>query len=157
MIFLSVPSIPPSVNKAYFTKVLRKKGKSIPQRILTKEGQRYKRETKTYIARYFNTELAEFRKDEPMGIIIEVLFPEKGDLFTTTAKAENRYKRLDVSNRIKLFEDALADAVGWDDSHNFFVGVSKRWVEGETRTNLWAWNLEREPDNPIHELLTRIR
>lgn len=34
-------------------------------------------------------------------------------------RAKDRYKRFDLSNRIKLLEDCVKDAIGIDDSHTF--------------------------------------
>lgn len=34
-------------------------------------------------------------------------------------RAKDRYKRFDISNRIKLLEDCVRDALGIDDSHTF--------------------------------------
>jgi len=40
-------------------------------------------------------------------------------------KAESRYKRMDISNRYKLVEDAAADTLGVDDRFNFVVSGKK--------------------------------
>jgi hypothetical protein len=40
-------------------------------------------------------------------------------------KAESRYKRIDVSNRYKLVEDAIAETFGVDDRSNFVVTGKK--------------------------------
>jgi hypothetical protein len=40
-------------------------------------------------------------------------------------KAESRYKRMDISNRYKLVEDAVADTLGVDDRFNFVVSGKK--------------------------------
>ena len=40
-------------------------------------------------------------------------------------KAENRWKRMDLSNRIKLLEDSIKDAVGVDDSCTFIHTLAK--------------------------------
>jgi Holliday junction resolvase RusA-like endonuclease len=37
----------------------------------------------------------------------------------------DRYAKMDISNRLKLIEDTVADAVGIDDRHNFRVTVEK--------------------------------
>ena len=40
-------------------------------------------------------------------------------------KAKNRYKKNDISNRLKLLEDAVSDAVGIDDSNTFEITLTK--------------------------------
>tara|TARA_Y100000310_G_scaffold24180_1_gene23213 strand:+ start:1092 stop:1640 length:549 start_codon:yes stop_codon:yes gene_type:complete len=45
-------------------------------------------------------------------------------------KAESRYKRMDVSNRYKLVEDAIAETLGVDDRFNFVVSGKKLVDEG---------------------------
>ena len=46
-------------------------------------------------------------------------------------KAESRYKRMDVSNRYKLVEDAVAETLGVDDAYNFAVAGKKLAAEDE--------------------------
>lgn len=132
--------------------------RKVNKRVLTKEGSRYKTETKTFIAQKYPQALKFFQKNKPYTILTEVTFPSREDLYCLTwpEKTENRYKTLDASNRIKLFEDAFAEATGLDDSHSFFYGVGKYWATGKEETNLWAWCPEEEHD-PIHELLRNLR
>lgn len=156
MIALSVPSVPPSINAAY----TKKRGSGA--RILTKEGRRYKNETKSYIARHYPRELQFFKSNVPYVIVVEFVFQGRDHLYCKgwddpDKHVENRYKALDVGNRLKLFEDALASASGIDDNHNFAVLLSKMWARDYEATDTWVWNREEEPDNPIDELLRKLR
>jgi len=45
-------------------------------------------------------------------------------------KAQSRYKKMDVSNRVKLVEDAVADLIGIDDRANFSVS-SLKFIVGD--------------------------
>jgi hypothetical protein len=45
--------------------------------------------------------------------------------------AESRFKRMDVSNRYKLVEDAVADTMGVDDRFNFVVS-GKKLIDDES-------------------------
>lgn len=158
MIHLRIPSLPISVNDAYANVVTKKGNKRITIRRMTNEGERYVKETQTYIAQQYPHVLQLFKQDLPYTIIIELTF-QKDRVFTSTwpEKAKSRYKSLDASNRIKVFEDALVNATAVDDKHNFFFGSSKYWTEGEQEeTNVWAWCPELEYD-PIHELLRTLR
>jgi len=59
-------------------------------------------------------------------------------------KAKNRYKRVDLSNRVKLLEDSLVTVLGIDDSCFFTLLLRK--TEGEEATHIWVWNEGKEPD-----------
>jgi len=152
VIHIWVPSVPISVNHAYA------KGRG-GIRILTKKGKAYKNETKTYIARYFPKELMLLKPDVPYAMLIEFTFQGRDTLCSKgwpDGKAKNRYKRLDVTNRTKLFEDALAEATGLDDSQNFTVAVSKAWHRDFECTHVWIWCRETE-GSPLDELVARLK
>lgn len=155
MIYIHVPSLPLSVNAAY----AKKRGSGA--RILTKEGRRYKTETSSFIARQYPVALKFFKPDVPYALVVEFTFPSRSDLYCETwgqpKGADSRYKSLDVSNRLKLFEDALASATGVDDKHNFVMLLNKTWIEGQASTDVWVWNREEEPRNPLDELLQCLR
>lgn len=158
MIYLSVPSVPISVNHAYKNIRQRVKGKSITKRVLTEEGRAYKTETKTFIARTYPHLLHFFKPNVSYSLIIEFVFHGREELYCATwpEEAENRYKQLDVSNRTKLFEDALAEATGLDDRQNFNITLAKTWHRDYAATNLWAWNRDEE-GSPIDALIRRLK
>ena len=122
------------------------------KRILTKAGQKYKTETKTFIARNFPGQLIIFGKEYEYAVLIRVTFKGKDTLFCKTGKAESRYKKLDATNRIKIFEDALAEATGIDDQQNFVFTTVKAWSEDKEFTDVWVWR-RHEESNPIDEFL----
>lgn len=136
MIHISIPSIPPSANHAYSTI------RGTNKRVLSKEGRAYKTITTAFIAQTYPVFMTFFKKDVPYLLVIRFWFDQiynKGWPKT----ADSRYKRLDVSNRLKLLEDSLKDAGGFDDSQN--VGLVLQKYQGEKeRTEIWAWNLESE-------------
>ena len=146
MVYLAIPGLPPSSNNAYF---------NLPHggRTLTTSGRKYLTETKVYIAQRFPQAMQQFRRDVPYLIVVRFTLLNlltKG--WPKTAK--NRYKVLDVSNRIKLFEDALKDAAGIDDAQNMTIILDK--VQGDNElTELWAWNLELEK-NPFDDALRSL-
>lgn len=138
MISLSIPSLPPSSNHAYTNN-------GFGGRTLSKEGQRYKRETLAHLTRTYPQLLRFFQPDVSYGIYIRLFFSELENRgWPKTAKS--RYKRVDASNRIKLLEDTLKDAAGIDDSQHLFVCVEK--TIGEERTEVFAWSLN--DDNPFN-------
>ena len=134
MIYLELPWLPPSSNHAYMNT-------GFGGRTLSKEGQRFKRETTAHFVREYPHVLKGFQKDTPYGIYVRFWFDtivNKG----WPEKAKERYKRFDASNRLKLLEDALKDAAGIDDSQHLLVLVEKR--QGKERTEVFAWNLDEE-------------
>ncbi len=157
MIYLEVPSVPISANHAYKTIKQRVGKKTINKRVLTEEGRAYKRETKTFIARHFPSALKFFKPNVSYSVIIEFTFRGRDMLMCRTwpEKTKSRYKKLDVTNRTKLFEDALASATGLDDSQNFNVTVAKTWHRDYEKTRVWVWNRDEEgspTDDLIHQL-----
>lgn len=156
MIHLKLPSVPISVNQAY----AKKRGSGA--RILTKKGKKYKNETKAYIAKHYPGHLQYFQPNHPYVIVVEFTFKDRETLYTKgwddpNSPVESRYKTLDVGNRLKLFEDALASATAVDDKHNFVILLSKTWHRDFESTELWVWNRELEPNNPVDELLRTLR
>jgi hypothetical protein len=158
VIYIEVPSVPISSNHAYKTIKTRGKGKSITKRVLTDEGKAYKNETKTYIARNFPEAMKFFKPNVSYSIIVEFTFHGRDALMSKTwpTKAKSRYKKLDTSNRLKLFEDALAAATGLDDSQNFNVTSAKAWHRDYEATRVWAWNRDEER-SPIDDLIYRLK
>lgn len=168
MIHLQFPFIPPSANHAYESGLItRGKGrhkKKIITRRLSDEGVRYKSEVKKHLVSNHPQALPFFLPDEPYLLLVDFVFKGRETLHTQSwyeadprKRAKNRYKRLDVSNRVKLFEDALAEAVGIDDRCNFFVGARKSWSSTNEATLVWVFNEEREQNNPINELFLNLR
>lgn len=154
MIYFRLPGIPPSSNHAYFTKVQRAKGKTIPIRVLTAKGKRYKTDVKTYLAKERQDVLSFFQPNRPYCLIVEF---RMSNLLSTTwgqqGGAANRYKKVDVSNRLKLVEDALTDACGHDDSQHFRVLLWKSIALSpeDERVEIWAWCWEDE-DCPFDDI-----
>jgi Holliday junction resolvase RusA-like endonuclease len=144
VIHIFVPSIPISMNAAYANQ---RGGKG---RVLTGKGKRYKLETTSYIARHYPKELKFFKPNVPYALLVHFVFADEVTLLNKgyPEKARTRYKKLDVGNRLKLFEDALTDATGCDDSQNWMIALSKTCGKSD-QTHLWVWNMEDEPYNPL--------
>lgn len=134
MISLSVPSIPPSANHAYFNN--RNGG-----RTLAPAGKKYIRETKTHLVQNFPYALNTIRPDRAYLVYFRIYFESiTNKLWPKEAKT--RYKTIDASNRIKLLEDALKEACGIDDAQHLMVVIEKK--EGPPLTEIFIWNLEEE-------------
>ena len=141
MIYIAIPGTPPTSNKAYFTIRAKRGGTTSSVRVLTKEGKRYKSEVKDFLARKGQQVLSFFKQQRPYSLMVR--FNMHG-LTSKTYKEggkRNRYKKMDVGNRLKLFEDALVEACGHDDSQHFQVFLWKREIpeDQEPCVELWAW------------------
>lgn len=149
MIYLSIPSIPPSSNNAYSNI------RGTNKRVLSKDGKAYKIETMAHLVRAFPREMAKFKKNVPYLMMVRfwiVGVETKG--FPKTA--ENRFSRLDTGNRLKLLEDSLKDACGIDDSQNVTLLLQKiHPPSGIQKTEIWVWNLDEE-ETPFDAALLSI-
>jgi len=141
MIYISIPGLPPSTNTAYIDIVIGKGRSRSIKRVLTKEGKAYKTKTTAYIVEHYPTLLTMFKPNTPYGYIVQLVFPNLLNK-TWPAEAKTRYKKLDATNRSKLFEDAMAEAFGVDDS--VFLTTRYDKIQGEEQTNIWVWNMEEE-------------
>lgn len=140
---MDLPMLPPSLNNMYLH--IRKDRKII--RVLAPEGRKFKNEATAYLAKHYAFELTQFKRNEPHALFIRLSTP---DLYTKgwPEKAQNRYKKFDVSNRIKILEDVLSEIMDVDDSNFVIVGGEKAEAKGEL-TDIWIWNLANEK-SPFH-------
>jgi Holliday junction resolvase RusA-like endonuclease len=150
MIHLHIPSVPLSVNHLY----VRTKGGG---RALSAAGKKYKAETKTHLTRTYPNELRQLKTNVPWMLFAHMTFADESLLLNKgyPTSTENRYKKFDVSNRVKLLEDALAEATAVDDSHHWTV-IARKSVGKEDSTHLWLWNLNDESNNAITNYLDTL-
>ncbi len=134
MIKLELMGIPPTANHAYAT--------VHGHRVLSSKGKKYKTETKTSLVERFPRELRFFRDNAPYLVAVRFYFEEIENKGWFQGTAASRYKRLDLTNRVKLLEDCLKDAAGIDDSQHLRVILDKQ--KGTERTVIWVWDLEQE-------------
>lgn len=141
---LGIPSIPPSSNHAYMNN-------GFGGRTLSPKGQLYKKETIAHLARTYPNEMRYFKPNVLYCLFIILTFRDvenKG----WPKKTANRYKKLDVTNRLKLLEDALQEATGIDDSQHVMVTVYKNPGLQET-TSLIIWEASEEVPVDVLRLL----
>jgi Holliday junction resolvase RusA-like endonuclease len=133
LIRISLAGLPPSSNHAYF---------NLPRggRTLTTKGRGYKTETSAFVIRFHQNDIRELKRNHPYGLAVKLVFT---NLYNETwpAKASSRYKKVDVSNRVKLLEDSLMDAFGLDDSQILDLHLGKRTGENEF-THILLWDQE---------------
>ncbi len=111
--------IPPTVNHAYANARGRK--------VLTTIGRVYKRSVIDTVIQQIDDQPNGFwTLEEPMALDITLFFPSLENAGWSKGKSSMRYKQIDASNRVKLVEDGLSEALGVDDRHFFDVTVRKR-------------------------------
>lgn len=143
MIRLDVPFMVPSMNNLYFNNP---KG----GRTLKTTGQKLQNEIIAHLVQSYPAELRFFLPDTPYLIYYRVYFEA-----IENKSGKTRYKKVDVTNRLKFIEDCLKDAGGIDDSSFLLSLVEKRLASpGQEKVEIFAWNLEQEdtPLDPIREL-----
>jgi len=121
MLDVWIPFMPPTSNRIYRSFI---KNGRIEVR-LSDDAKRFKARAMQVIQQKGRTFLLQLQPNIPYELKVVVFFEE---LFNSgwPKKTENRYKRTDLSNRIKLIEDTVASAVGLDDSHNFRLTLEKQ-------------------------------
>ena len=118
MIDVNLP-FPPSVNQAYATT---RSGR----RLLTSEGKLFKQSIRDIIGQKYAVLTPELARigEVPLSLTI-TLYTQTENKGWSQGKAKNRYKRVDVSNRVKLLEDAVFESLDVDDSLVFSLHVYK--------------------------------
>jgi Holliday junction resolvase RusA-like endonuclease len=120
--FAVVLPIPPSSNTIY-----RRRGHN-PGMYLSQEAKKYKVECSKILISEHLTEIQDLDGDRVYRL--ELVFYLKAVLNAGwPQKARSRYKRIDLSNRIKLLEDVIKDATSVDDCQHFELLVSKRQAD----------------------------
>jgi hypothetical protein len=127
-----INEIGPSVNHLYFT---------LPfghgKRVLTKEGAAFKNALHQQTVEAWKAAgLPAFDPEAKFELEIWCRFP-------TLYNKKGKLIKLDASNRIKVTEDALMEALGIDDCQNFCVSIHK--LEGPAATLLRLFEI---PENP---------
>lgn len=149
MIRFEIPWLPPSSNNAWF---------NLPRggRAPKPENKKFKAETQTLLVQQYANELKNFAKNEPYTVFFRI---HVSDLENTTwgkkKGAEARYKKLDITNRIKLLEDVIADVTGIDDAHTMSFIIQKVQAALHEKVEVFIWNTLRE-ESPFDEPLSRL-
>lgn len=115
---INLPYMPPSSNNAYTN--LRGGG-----RVLSEKGKSFKLSSTAYILAHHSNELMKMDRTKKYKVSF-VFYFEQLETKGWPKTAKDRYKPLDLSNRVKLVEDALKDATGVDDKNTFAMYTEKR-------------------------------
>lgn len=115
-----VPFLPPSLNAMYETAWFAGKARGVH---LSKTANRFKLRAMKALQCDGATALSNLSEDKMYELTIAVFFERVQN--ASWPKAKYKYKRVDITNMVKLVEDVLADAIGVDDRHNFRIIVEK--------------------------------
>ena len=127
-----VPHLPPSSNKIY---IRHPAGKG---KILSDQARTFKIKAMNAIQRGGKLVMLQLKQNVPYELRLAVFFDQ---VEVAKSSVGARYKKMDLSNVVKLIEDTVATAVGVDDCHNFRLVLEKHC----------------DPDNPgIHVVLREL-
>jgi Holliday junction resolvase RusA-like endonuclease len=112
--------------------------------MLSKDGKKFKTETSAHLAQKYPQQLVFFKPDVPYQLLMRFFF----EATENKPGAKEKFKRIDVDNRIKLLQDVLTEVGGFNDAQVQDVTGQKRQGLPE-RTIIWAWNLAEE--QPPHD------
>lgn len=118
IVFIQIDKLPPTANQMYTVVGGRK--------ILSPEARKYKNRLKTSLAKEM-LDYRPFSKDDALRLYIDICMPNmlnKG----FPKKAKTKFRKIDVSNRVKLIEDTICEVLTIDDSQIVSLGVTK-WHE----------------------------
>lgn len=112
--------MPPTSNKIYF------KGT-----ILTTKAREYAERFSYAVTREHLHEITQLNPEDLYEISLHFYFETvinetyRNPKVKPSKQAKTRYKKFDLSNRIKLLEDCIRDVLGIDDSHTFEMHQKK--------------------------------
>jgi len=111
-----VPLLPPTSNNIY---VRHPQGKG---RILSAQARTFKIKAMRAVQAGGRLVSLQLQQNVPYELRLAIFFDQVENKQSSTGA---RYKKMDLSNRIKLIEDTVAEAVGLDDCHNFRLVIEK--------------------------------
>lgn len=98
---------------------------------MTTKGKAVKHEITQLVVKHIASMPQVFSEEHKLKLTVDLYFSAVENSGWSKGKAKNRYKRIDVSNRAKLLEDALFSGIGIDDSLIFELIMRKHATDGE--------------------------
>lgn len=124
---ITYPVIPPTSNKLYFKGTM-----------LTAVARKYAEDFSKFMMQNHGADILEMDRDSVYALHLRFYFTSLQNARWNDPKCppskrpKSRYKRLDLSNRIKLLEDCVRDALDIDDSQTFAASQEKhQCAQGE--------------------------
>lgn len=113
---LWIPYLPPSSNKIY---IRHPKGMG---KILSGDARKFKIDAMRAIQEAGRVSFMSLKNNVPYELRLAFFL----DVVENKAsKTGERFKQIDLSNRVKLIEDTVSEATGIDDRHNFRIVLEK--------------------------------
>ena len=131
------PELPPSSNKIYFRGT-----------ILTTKAREYAETFSMVVTRQYLPQINRLRPDALYAVHLRFYFETVvNDTFRNPAvkpskQAKTRYKKFDLTNRIKLLEDCIRDAIGVDDSQTFVASQEKHMDPSFPRVEIFIQEVD---------------
>ena len=144
------PELPPSSNKIYFHGT-----------ILRKEAREYAERFAYYFAQNHLHEASNLNPNALYALVMNFYFETvvnqtyNDPNVKASKRAKTRYKKFDLTNRIKLLEDCFRDAVGIDDSQTFVAFQGKYMDPNFPRVELFFYEVEPMQFGIPQEMLLR--
>ncbi len=120
---ITYPVIPPTSNKIYFNGTQ-----------LTATAREYAETFSQFVAQRYGAEILEMDPKQLYALHLRFFMHNLENAswnnpnVAPSRRAKTRYKRIDLSNRIKLLEDCVRDSLDIDDSHTFAASQEKHQV-----------------------------
>jgi Holliday junction resolvase RusA-like endonuclease len=131
------PELPPTSNKIYFNgTILRREAREWAERFAHFFAKNYLHITSdmdagalyaVHLHFYFKTVINESYNNAS---------------FAPSRRAKTRYKKFDLTNRVKLLEDCIRDAIGIDDSQTFVASQEKHMDSRDPRVEIFIHEVE---------------
>jgi Holliday junction resolvase RusA-like endonuclease len=125
------PVLPPSSNKIYFRGT-----------ILRQEARNYAENFAKYAAQNHLHEISLLNPQGVYALHLKFFFDSlvnetwNNHTLAPSRRAKSRYKRIDLTNRIKLLEDCVRDAIDIDDSQTFAASQEKHQDPNNPRVEI---------------------
>lgn len=120
--------LPPTSNKIYFRGT-----------ILTSAARKYAEDFSLEVVRKYLPEISEINRKGVFSLHLKFFFEtliNESYFSNKKNKAKTLYKRTDLTNRVKLLEDCVRDALAIDDCQTFHASLEKHHAPGNERVEI---------------------
>lgn len=131
------PELPPTSNKIYFRGT-----------ILRKTAREYAERFSMEVSREYLPLISQLDPNALYGIHLHFYFDTvinetfNNPRVPASKRAKSRYKRFDLTNRIKLLEDCVRDALAIDDSQTFVAAQEKHMDPKNPRVEIFIHEVQ---------------
>jgi Holliday junction resolvase RusA-like endonuclease len=126
--------MPPSVNSLYFTN----KGR----RTLSSEGRQYKDMIHGLVATKCRELATVSLENVRLAISYDFYFNNVETKSWLKKKSATRFRKIDISNRVKVLEDGVSESLGIDDSQFMNILLTKNETDKDEYVNIRIYNCE---------------